>query len=275
MAAHGRAQQSDRMRRIGVLSVGNYPKLKEYLAAFERGLELGRNAQIDVHFATPEQAHVRAQELVALQPDVILACTTPAALALQRASRTIPIIFVAVADPIGAGLVANLARPGANLTGALSFEDTITGKWLAMLKEIAPRLERVALVANPKTSPYDYFLRAARIVVPSLAIEIVSSPVETRDNIEETIASLTRMMNCGFVITPDTTTTTHLDLIIALAARHRVPAVYYERAFVSAGGLMSYGIDFADHFRQAAAFVDRIPPEPGAAGRQRHRCLRP
>jgi putative ABC transport system substrate-binding protein len=165
---------------------------------------------------------------------------------------------VAVADPIGAGLVANLARPGANLTGALSYEDTITGKWLAMLKEIAPRLERVALVANPKTSPYDYFLRAARIVAPSLAIEIVSSPVETRDNIEETIASLARMMNCGFVITPDTTTTTHLDLIIALAARHRVPAVYYERAFVSAGGLMSYGIDFAAHYRQAAAFVDRI-----------------
>jgi putative ABC transport system substrate-binding protein len=258
-----RAQQSDRVKHIGVLSVGNYPKLKEYLAAFQRGLELagwseGRNAQIDVRFATPEQADVRAQELVALQPDVILACTTPAAVVLQRASRTIPIIFVAVADPIGAGLVANLARPGANLTGALSYEDTITGKWLAMLKEIAPRLERVALVANPKTSPYDYFLRRARIVAPSLAIEIVSSPVETRDNIEETIASLARMMNCGFVITPDTTTTTHLDLIIALAARHRVPAVYYERAFVSAGGLMSYGIDFAAHYRQAAAFVDRI-----------------
>jgi putative tryptophan/tyrosine transport system substrate-binding protein len=258
-----RAQQSDRVRHIGVLSVGNFPKLKANLAAFQRGLELvgwseGRNAQIDVRFATPEQAHVRAQELVALQPDVILACTTPAALALQRASRTIPIIFVAVADPIGAGLVANLARPGANLTGALSFEDTITGKWLAMLKEIAPRLERVALVANPKTSPYDYFLRAARIVAPSLAIEIVSSPIESADDIEETIASLTRMMNCGFVITPDTTTTTHLDLIIALAARHRVPAVYFDRAFVSAGGLMSYGIDFAAHYRQAAAFVDRI-----------------
>jgi len=127
-----------------------------------------------------------------------------------------------------------------------------------MLKEIAPRLERVALVTNPKTSPYDYFLRAIRVVAPSLAIEIVPSPVESGVDIEKTIASLTRMMNCGFMITSDTTTLTHLDLIIALAARHRVPAVYFERGFVSAGGLMSYGIDFPAHFRQAAAYVDRI-----------------
>jgi putative ABC transport system substrate-binding protein len=236
-----RAQQSDRMKHIGVLSVGNFPLLKEYLAAFQRGLELtgwseGRNVQIDVRFATPEQVHVRAQELVALEPDVILACTTPAALAVQHASRTIPIIFVAVSDPIGAGLVTNLARPGANLTGVLSFENTITGKWLAMLKEIAPHLERVALVANPKTSPYDYYLRAARMIAPSLAMEIVPKPIESIDDIEQTIASLARMMNCGFVITPDTTTLTHLDVIIALSARHRVPAAYYDKRFVSAGG---------------------------------------
>jgi putative tryptophan/tyrosine transport system substrate-binding protein len=221
------------------------------------GWSEGRNSQIDIRFATPEQAHVRAQELVALQPDVILARTTPAALALQRASRTIPTIFVSVADPIGAGLVASLARPGANLTGLLSYEDTIVGKWLAMLKEIAPHLERVALVANPKTTQYDYFLRASRIVAPSLAIEIVSRPIQSKDDIEEAITSLTRM-NGGFVISPDTTTKTHLDLIVALAAQHRVPAVYYDRAFVSAGGLMSYGIDFAAHYRQAAAYVDRI-----------------
>jgi putative ABC transport system substrate-binding protein len=258
-----RAQQPDRVKHIGVLSVGNFPKLKEYLAAFQRGLELagwseGRNAQIDIRFATPEQAYAGAQEVVALQPDVILACTTPAALAVQRATRTVPIIFVAVSDPIGPGLVATLARPGANLTGLLSFEDTITGKWLALLKEIAPRLERVALVANPKTSPYDYFLRAARIVAPSLAIEIVATPVASNDDIEETIASLARMMNCGFVITPDTTTITYLDLITALAARYRVPAVYFERDFVSAGGLLSYSIDFAAHYQEAAAYVDRI-----------------
>ena len=258
-----RAQQSDRVKHIGVLSVGNFPLLKEFLAAFRRGLELagwseGRNVQIDVRFDTPEQVNVRAQELVALQPDVILACTTPAALAVQRASRTIPIIFVAVSDPVGAGLVANLARPGANLSGVLSFEDTITGKWLAMLKEIAPHLERVALVANPKTSPYDYYLRAARMIGPSLALEIVPKPIESGDDIEQTIASLARMINCGLVITPDTTTLTYLDLIVAVSARHRVPAVYYDKRFVSAGGLLSYGIDFAAHYRQAAAYVDRI-----------------
>ena len=229
-----RAQQSDRVKHIGVLSVGNFPLLKEFLAAFRRGLELagwseGRNVQIDVRFDTPEQVNVRAQELVALQPDVILACTTPAALAVQRASRTIPIIFVAVSDPVGAGLVANLARPGANLSGVLSFEDTITGKWLAMLKEIAPHLERVALVANPKTSPYDYYLRAARMIGPSLALEIVPKPIEFGDDIEQTIASLARMINCGLVITPDTTTLTYLDLIVAVSARHRVPAVYYDK----------------------------------------------
>src|SRR6266481_4742947 len=195
-----RAPQPDRVRHVGVLLVGDNPKLRAYLAAFRRGFELagwleGRNAQIDVRFATnPEQVHVHAQELVALQPDVILACTTPAAIALQRESRTIPIIFVAVADPIDAGLVANLARPGGNLTGLLSYEDTIAGKWLAMLKEIAPRLERVALVANHKTGPLDYFVRAARMVAPLLAIEIVSSPVESGVDIERAIASLAGMM---------------------------------------------------------------------------------
>ena len=165
---------------------------------------------------------------------------------------------MAVSDPIGAGLVANLARPGANLTGVLAFEDTITGKWLGMLKEIAPRVERIALIGNPKTHPYDYFLRAARMIAPALAIEIVSKPVEFGEDIEETIASLAQMMNCGFVITPDTTTSAYQDLITALAARYRVPAVYFDRAFVSAGGLLSYGIDFDAHYRQAAAYVDRI-----------------
>ena len=133
--------------------------------------------------------------------------------------------------PIGAGLVANLARPGANLTGVLAFEDTITGKWFGMLKEIAPGVERIALIGNPKTHPYDYFLRAARMPAPALAIEIISKPIESGDDIEQTMASLAQMMNCGFVITPDTTTSAYLDLIIALAARYRVPAVYFDRAF--------------------------------------------
>jgi putative tryptophan/tyrosine transport system substrate-binding protein len=189
---------------------------------------------------------------------VILAATTVAASAIQRETRTIPIIFVAVSDPVGAGLVPNLARPDANITGLLSFEDSLAGKWLGMLKEIAPPLERIALVADPKTSPFDYFVRVARMVAPSLGVEVMSSPVESGIDIEKAIASLGGTMNGGLVLTPDTTTITHRDLIIALAARHRIPAVYFDKGFVSAGGLMSYGIDFAVHIGQAATYVDRI-----------------
>jgi putative tryptophan/tyrosine transport system substrate-binding protein len=251
------------IRRIGVLIVEDNSANRTNLAALLGGLERtgwseGRNARIDVRFAEPEQVRACAQELISLQPDVVVAFTTPAAIALQRQSRTIPIVFIGVADPIGAGLVASLARPDGNLTGFLSYQDTITGKWLAMLKEVAPHLERAALLANPKTSPYDYFMRAARLVAPSLAIEIVSSPIESAVDIEEAIASLTRMTNCGLVITPDTTTATHRALIIALVTQHRLPAVYFNRYWVSAGGLMSYGIDFPAHFLQAATYVDRI-----------------
>ena len=256
--------QADRLRKIGVLMPFDGPRAHAQLAAFRRGLEglgwsEGRNARFDVRFATSaEQIRALAQELIALQPDVILAGTTPPAIALQRESRTIPIVFAAVADPIGAGLVASLARPGGNLTGLLSFEDSLTGKWITMLKEIAPHLERIAFMANPKTSPHDYFLRAARSMASSLAIEVVSSPIESVADIEETMESLTRMTKCGLVITPDTTTFSHHDRIIALAARHRLPTVYFGRVWVSVGGLMSYGIDLVIQFGEAAAYVDRI-----------------
>src|SRR5712691_3091960 len=263
-----RAQQSDRMRRIGVL-VGfaeDDPAMQARLAGFRQGLERlgwseGRNVRIDFRFApaaSADQAQVLAKELVALQPDVIFAHSTPIATAMQRESRTIPIVFVNVSDPIGSGLIASLARPGGNLTGLMQFEAGITGKWLAMLKEIAPRLARAALVANPKTTPYDYFLRAAEALAPSLAIEIVSTPIETAADIERAIESFARMPDGGLVLPPDSTTLVHRDLVIALAARHRLPTVYSLRYFVAAGGLMSYGIDQVDVFRQAAAYVDRI-----------------
>jgi putative ABC transport system substrate-binding protein len=180
------------------------------------------------------------------------------AAALQRETGTIPIVFVYVSDPIGSGFVASLARPGGNLTGLLLYEEGITGKWLAMLKEMAPRLARAALVANPKTTPYDYFLRAAEAVAPSLEIELVPSPVENAADIEGTIESFARVPNGGLVLPPDITTTVHRDLIVALAARHRLPAVYSARFLVVAGGLMSYGTYFVDMSRQAAAYVDRI-----------------
>jgi putative ABC transport system substrate-binding protein len=240
------------------------PRARAQVAAFRHGLERlgwaeGRTARFDIRFATtPEQVLAHARELIARQPDVVLAGTTPPAAALQRESRTVPIVFAAVADPIGAGLVASLARPGANLTGLLSYENGLTGKWLAMLKEMEPRLERVALVANPKTSPYDYFLRAARAAAPSLGIEIISGRIESEADIKETLTSLARMTHCGLVITPDTTTIAHRNLIIAVTAAYRLPAIYFSRYWVSSGGLMSYGIDLVDQYAQAAAYVDRI-----------------
>jgi putative ABC transport system substrate-binding protein len=235
------------------------------VAGFRQGLErLGwsedRNARIDARFAAgnADQFQVLAKELIALQPDVIFAHSTPVVAALQRESRMIPIVFVSVSDPIGSGFVASLARPGGNLTGLLQYEEGIAGKWLAMLKEIAPRLARAALVANPKTTAYDYFLRAAQAAAPSLTIEVVSTPVETTADIERAIESAARAPNGGLLLPPDTTTTVHRDLIIALAARHRLPAVYPFRVFVEAGGLMSYGTEQVAMFRQAALYVDRI-----------------
>jgi putative ABC transport system substrate-binding protein len=264
-----RAQQGGRVRRIGVLEGGaeDDTDTKERLAAFQQGLERlgwseGRNVRIDHRFAasSPEQSQVPAKALVALNPDVIFAVGPVATAAFQRETRTIPIVFVQVGDPIGFGFIAGLARPGGNLTGFLLFEASITGKWLQMLKEIAPHLVRAAFMANPKTISYDYFLRGAEAVAPSLAIEVVPSPVETADDIERTIESFARMPNSGLFLPPGSTTGSLInrDLIIALAARHRLPAVYTNRAAVTAGGLMSYDTDRIEQFRQAANYVDRI-----------------
>ena len=183
-----RAQQPEPMRRIGVL-VGlaeNDPEMKERLAGFRQGLEKlgwseGSNVRIDYRFAPAgTRAHLLARELVALQPDVILAQSTPATAALKPETSTIPIVFAGVADPIGSGFVASLARPSGNLTGLLQYEEGITGKWLAMLKEIAPNLTRAALLANPRTAAFDYFLRSAKTLAPSLAIEVVPMPNRKR-----------------------------------------------------------------------------------------------
>jgi putative tryptophan/tyrosine transport system substrate-binding protein len=167
-------------------------------------------------------------------------------------------VFVNVSDPIGSGFVASLARPGGNLTGVLHLEASIVGKWLAMLKEIAPRLTHAALLANRKTTPYDYFLQSAQAVTSSLAIDLVPSHVETAADIERAIESIARAPDSGLVLPPDVTTVTHRDLVIALAARYRLPAVYPLHVFVIAGGLMSYGTDQNDMFRLAASYVDRI-----------------
>jgi putative ABC transport system substrate-binding protein len=263
-----RAQQSDQVRRVGVLMAlaEDDPEAKARLAGFRQGLEKrgwseGRNLHVDTRFAPASaQAQVLAKELVALQPDVIFAHSTPVVAALQRESSTIPIVFAAVADPIGSGFIASLARPGGNITGVAQYEASVTGKWLAMLKEVAPSLVRAAVLANLKTATfYDYYLRAAEAVAPSLAIDLVLSPVEdAAADVERAIESFARVSNGGLVVLPDISNAFHRDLIIALAARHRIPAVYYHRGFVAAGGLMSYGNDLVDLFRQAASYVDRI-----------------
>jgi ABC-type uncharacterized transport system substrate-binding protein len=199
-----------------------------------------------------------AKELVALQPDMIFAGATPIVAALQRESRAIPIVFIGVGDPIGSGFVASLARPGGNITGLLLFEASIAGKWLAMLKELVPRLARVALMLNPKMTAYDYILRAAAAIAPSLAIELVPSPIENAADIERVIGSFADVSGGGLVLPADITTAVHRDLIIKLTAQHRLPAVYSDRPFVAAGGLMCYSLDRADQFRTAASYVDRI-----------------
>jgi ABC-type uncharacterized transport system substrate-binding protein len=261
-----RAQGAERMRRIGVLAgdAEDDPEMKARLAAFREGLERsgwseGRNVRIDYRFTAnnPDQYQPLAKELVSLQPDVLLAYATPVAAAFQRESRTTPIVFVSVSDPVGSGLVASLARPGGNLTGFLLYEEGVTGKWLAMLKEIAPGLSRAALIANPRRTPYDYFVRSAKSVAPSLAIELAPSPIENAADIERVIESFARQPNGGLVFLPGTPTE-YRDFVIALAARYRMPAVYYSRLFVAAGGLMSYGTDIFDQSRQAASYVDRI-----------------
>ena len=216
------AQRAEPMRRFGVL-VGlaeNDPEMKERLAGFRQGLEKlgwseGSNVKIDYRFAPAgTRVHLLARELVASQPDVILAQSTPATAALKPETSTIPIVFAGVADPIGSGFVASLSRPSGNLTGLLQYEEGITGKWLAMLKEIAPNLTRAALLANPRTAAYDYFLRSAKTLAPSLAIEVVPMPIENANDIERSIKGFAREPNGGLVLPPDTTTVIHRDLII-------------------------------------------------------------
>jgi putative ABC transport system substrate-binding protein len=262
------AQLGERKRRIGILwqFAADDPATGRGLTAFRQALEqLGwsedRNVVIDYRFAggISDRYQPLAQELIASRPDVILATGTPIAATLQREARAIPIVFTSVSDPIGAGFVASLARPGSNMTGVLLYEAGIIGKWLAMLKEIAPRVTRAALVGNPKTTPFHYFQRAAEATAPSLAIELVPAPIENAEaDIERVIKSFAATANGGLVVLPDTTTMIHRDLIIALAARNRLPAVYPFRVFVDSGGLMAYSVYVVDAYRLAATYVDRI-----------------
>ena len=260
------AQQGERIRQIAILmgldenDVETNARLAKFRSEMEKlGWVEGRNLHIEVRFA-PAGAHATelAKELIAQQPEVILAHSAQVAGVLFRQTRAIPVVFVNVSDPIGAGFIVSLAQPGGNFTGVLHYEVGIVGKWLAMLKEIAPNLTRVALMADPKSPIFNYFVRAGETAARPLAIELIPAPIENAADIERAIGLVASVPNSGLILPPDITTVTHRDLIISLAARYRLPAVYPFRLFVTEGGLMSYGTDQVEMFGQTASYIDRI-----------------
>jgi putative tryptophan/tyrosine transport system substrate-binding protein len=262
-----RAQQLERMRRVGVLMhlAADDPEGQARIAAFTQGLQelrwaIGRNVRIDYRWAAgdAERARKYAAELVALAPDVILAAGGAVVAPLLQASRTVPIVFAQTPDPVGAGFVASLARPGGNATGFTIFEFGMGGKWLELLKEIAPRVTRAAVLRDAALAAGTGQLGAIQSVAPSFGVEL--SPIDVRDagEIERAVTAFARSPNDGLLVTGSALATVHRDLIVALAARHRLPAVYSSRYFVTDGGLISYGPDSIDPYRRAAAYVDRI-----------------
>ena len=257
--------QTERMRRIGVL-MGYAEGDVEGLAAFREGLQKlgwtdGRNIRIDYRWGALDAESLQrfAKELVALQPDLILAQGTTTTAALMQQTRTIPIVFALVADPILSGFVVGLPRPGGNATGFIALEGSMAGKWLELLKEIAPRVTRVAFLFNPATAPHaEQFLNAFKAAAAAFAVEAIVAPVRDISELESVIAAHSREPNGGLIAMPDPSLGTHRAEVISLADRYRMPAVYWLRVFTEDGGLMSYGIDFIDNFRRAAVYVDRI-----------------
>jgi ABC-type uncharacterized transport system substrate-binding protein len=261
------AQQAAQMRRIGIFNTlaADDPEMKKRLAAFRQelgrlGWSEGHNIQIETRFAEgkPDRYSHLTKELVKLRPDVLVVQTTPATAAMQAETSAIPIVFTQVSDPIGSGFVANLARPGGNVTGVLLYEEGITGKWLAMLREIAPHLRRVAVVGNRKSTPFDYFRHAAETTAPSLAIDIVPTPISTVADIQQNIEAFAPVPNGGLLFLPDATSFSNREFVVALAAKYSLPAIYPFREFVEVGGLMSYGTDLNEAMRLCASYVDRI-----------------
>jgi len=263
-----RAQQGERMRRVGALMnlATDDPMGQVRVAAFVQGLQAagwwdGRNVRIDTRWAGADPANYRkyAAELIALGPDVVLASTTAAVAQLQQASRTVPIVFVGAIDPVGSGLVTSMARPGGNVTGFVIFEYALAAKWLELLKEIAPGVRRATLLFGPDTSPYyPVFLREFGAGLAPLALEVSATAVRDEAEIEATITAFARGSASGLIAAPDAVVNTRRRLIMSLAERHRLPAIYGFRRFVTEGGLISYGPDSIDIVRRSASYVDRI-----------------
>jgi ABC-type uncharacterized transport system substrate-binding protein len=260
-----RAQQGERMRRIGVLMnlAADDAEGQARLAAFVHDLQQlgwtdGRNVRIDVRWV-PGDAHLfhtYADELLALAPDAIMASATPSVQALQQVTRTVPIVFANVGDPVAMGVVRSLARPGGNITGFTPMEYGFAAKWLELLKEIAPRVTRVAVLRDLTIGPAH--LSAIQAVAPSFGVELSVVGVGDVGEIERSVAAFARSLNAGLIVTSSTSALVHRDLITMLAARHRLPAVYPFRYFVTAGGLISYGANATDQYRRAAGYIDRI-----------------
>jgi putative ABC transport system substrate-binding protein len=263
-----RGQQSDRARRVGILgaSAEGNSLAQAGLAAFKEALQKfgwtdGRNIRIEARWGALDavRTQVFAKELSVLQPDLILASTTPAAVVLQRETRTIPIVFVAVSDPVGSGLVTSLPRPGGNITGFTNFEDAVSGIWIEILRDIVPRINRAVLAFNPDTATYfNYYLRPFEAAARSSSIEPVAAPIRTTEQLERVVANVGGTANAALAIMPDVFMSSHHDLIVSLAARFRVPTIYPYPYYVEAGGLISYGIEQTDLYRRAATYADRI-----------------
>jgi len=264
-----RAQQPDRMRHIGVLMgyAESDRAAQSWLAAFRGALTKlgwteGSNLRIELRWSAnnPDRMRTLAKELVDLRPDAILGATTPVVGALAHETRTISIVFTGVSDPIGSGFAANLAHPGGNITGFQANGDpALGGKWVEQLKEIAPRTVRVALLFNPATTvPIQYFMPSIQTAASSFAVQVSATPVHAEDEIEGVIAAQGRDPEGGLIVMPDVSNDVNRELIIALAARYRVPTIYYNRFFSELGGLISYGDVRSEQFRLAAGYIDRI-----------------
>ena len=261
-----RAQQRERMRRIGILlaAAADDPVFQPWVGAFLQGLALsgwtlGRNVRLDTRWAmTAADIRRHAAELVALAPDVILAHGAVTVGPLLQATRTVPIVFPVAGDPVAAGLVDSLARPGGNATGFMIFEYSLSGKWLELLKEIAQGVTRVAVLRDPDISSGTGQFGAIHAVAPSLRVEV--NPIDVRDagGIERVVAAFALSPNGGLIVPGSAAAQRHRELIVTLAARHKLPTVYFDRTFVAAGGLISYGADYIDQYSQAASYVDRI-----------------
>jgi putative ABC transport system substrate-binding protein len=259
--------QSERMRRIGVLmGFAESDPAVQWLATFrgalvKLGWTEGSNLRIELRWAghDPDRMKIFAKELVNLRPDAILSVTTPVTDVLVRETQTIPIVIATVADPVSSGFVTSLGRPGGNVTGFALYEPGMGGKWLELLKQIAPSVTRVALLFHPTTTvPVKFYISSIEAAASSSDIQASTAPVHAKDEIEEVIAALAGKPGAGLIVMPDLFNTINRDLIIAAAARYRVPAIYFFRSFADSGGLISYGPDLAEQYPQAAEYIDRI-----------------